>query len=70
MTRIAALAGLDGPGMRATFNGGIGMALVVEPAAASSAVELLVARGQHAWVIGEVAPVDATGPSRYREEAG
>jgi phosphoribosylformylglycinamidine cyclo-ligase len=70
MTRIAALAGLDGPGMRATFNGGIGMALVVEPAAASSVVELLVARGQQAWVIGDVAPADATGPSRYREEAG
>jgi phosphoribosylformylglycinamidine cyclo-ligase len=70
MTRIAGLARLDGAEMRATFNGGVGMALVVEPSAAPSVVELLSTRGQEAWVIGEVVPVETTGPSRYREEAG
>ncbi len=70
MSRIASLAGLDGPELRATFNGGVGMALVVEPAAAPSVVELLAQRGQEAWVIGEVVPVEVTGPSRYREEVG
>lgn len=70
MERIASLAGLDGPEMRATFNGGIGMALVVEPAAVPSVTELLARRGQEAWVIGEVVPVEVTGPSRYREGVG
>jgi phosphoribosylformylglycinamidine cyclo-ligase len=70
MARMASLAGLDGPEMRATFNGGIGMALVVEPRAASAAIELLAQRGQEAWIIGEVVPVEVTGPSRYREEVG
>lgn len=70
MTRIAGLAGLDGPELRATFNGGLGMALAVEPAAAPSVMELLAARGQEAWVIGEVVPVEVAGPSRYREEVG
>lgn len=70
MTRIAALAGLDGTEMRAIFNGGTGMALVVAPGAAGSVIHLLARRSQEAWVIGEVVPVDVTGPSRYREEAG
>ena len=70
MARIATLARLAGPEMRATFNGGIGMALVVEPAAAAGVTELLAQRGQQAWRIGEVVPVEVTGPSRYREEDG
>jgi phosphoribosylformylglycinamidine cyclo-ligase len=70
MERVASLAGLDGPEMRSTFNGGIGMALIVEPAAAPSVIELLAQRGQESWLIGEVVGVEATGPSRYREEFG
>ncbi len=68
--RIGHLAGLGGPELRATFNGGIGMALVVEPSATSIVIGLLAARGQASWVIGEVVSVGATGPSRYHEEAG
>ncbi len=70
MARIATLAAIAGPEMRATFNGGIGMALVVGPNVAAAVLDLLAARGQAAWAIGEVVPVEMTGPSRYREEAG
>ncbi len=70
MEHIAERAGLSAAETRATFNGGIGMALVVAPAAAPSVIELLATRGQTAWIIGEVVPVEATGPSRYREEVG
>lgn len=70
LARLATLAELDGPEMRATFNGGIGMALVVEPSTAPAVMELLTQRGQQAWVIGDVMPLGAMGPSRYREEAG
>jgi phosphoribosylformylglycinamidine cyclo-ligase len=70
MARIAVLADLDGPELRSTFNGGIGMALVVEPDAARSAIEILARRGREAWVIGEIVPAEATGPTRYREAVG
>jgi phosphoribosylformylglycinamidine cyclo-ligase len=70
MARIAALADLDGPELRSTFNGGIGMALVVDPGLARSAIEILALRGREAWVIGEVVPAPLAGPSRYREEVG
>jgi phosphoribosylformylglycinamidine cyclo-ligase len=59
---MAALAGIDGPELRATFNGGIGMALVVEPAA----VQAAMAAAPDAIVIGEVAPATELG-SRYVE---
>ena len=68
VARIADLAGLDGPEMRATFNAGIGMALVVEPAAVSTVIDLLADRGLEAWDIGSVVPDSAAGPMRYTEE--
>jgi phosphoribosylformylglycinamidine cyclo-ligase len=64
---VARLARLDGPELRATFNGGIGMACVVEPAAAEAALELLAGRGIDAWTIGKVVPAGIAGPTRYRE---
>ncbi|MFN8519023.1 MAG: phosphoribosylformylglycinamidine cyclo-ligase [Chloroflexota bacterium] len=70
MARVAALAELGGAELRATLNGGIGMALVVEPAVTPAVLGLLARRGRQAWPMGEVVPVEATGPSRYREEAG
>jgi phosphoribosylformylglycinamidine cyclo-ligase len=63
---VAALAGLGGEEMRATFNAGIGMALVVEPAGADDAVAHLAERGLPAWVIGDVLPEDELG-ARYVE---
>jgi phosphoribosylformylglycinamidine cyclo-ligase len=66
---VSALAGLGGPEMRATFNAGIGMALVVPAPAADATVEIARGRGVPAWVIGDVAPVEALGGRRYVEEA-
>ena len=67
---IARLAGLDGPELRATFNAGIGMAMVVEPAAVAVVIDLLAERGLEAWDIGTVVPDSAAGPMRYVEEVG
>jgi phosphoribosylformylglycinamidine cyclo-ligase len=58
---VAERAGMSGEDMRATFNGGIGMALVVEPAAARTALDLLAGRGLAAWPIGTVRPVAEIG---------
>ena len=59
---MAALAGIDGPELRATFNGGIGMILVVQAAA----VPALLGALPDALVIGEVAPAERLG-GRYVE---
>jgi phosphoribosylformylglycinamidine cyclo-ligase len=64
---IGQLAGLDGPELRATFNGGIGMASVVAADAAADTIQLLGDRGLEAWVIGEVVAAEVAGPTRYRE---
>ena len=70
VARISQLAGLDGPEMRATFNAGIGMALVVEPAAVPVVIDLLAARDLEAWEIGAVVLDSAAGPMRYVEVVG
>jgi phosphoribosylformylglycinamidine cyclo-ligase len=62
MRLIGTLAGIDEPEVRSTFNGGIGMVLVVAPAAVST----LVAAAPEALRIGEVAPVGELG-GRYVE---
>lgn len=69
MALVAALAGLDGTAMRATFNAGIGMALVVEPAAVDPLRAVLAERGLPAWRIGEVVLAGETGLGRYAESA-
>ena len=69
MRLLGVLAGIDPPELRATFNGGLGMALVVPAAAAATAVELASARGVAAWVVGEVVPTDRLG-GRYAEVDG
>jgi phosphoribosylformylglycinamidine cyclo-ligase len=67
---VAGLAGLPGSELRATFNGGIGMAIVVEPAAAATVTELLSKRSLEGWPIGTVIPASRTGAVRYREVDG
>jgi phosphoribosylformylglycinamidine cyclo-ligase len=62
---IAALAGMDDVELRATFNAGIGMTLVVAPAAVAAALEAVAGEGVAASVIGEVVPAD--GGPRYVE---
>ena len=64
---VGALAGLDGPELRATFNGGLGMVAVVPPEAAVLARDALAGRGVPSWIVGQVIP--AGGGLRYREIA-
>ncbi len=64
---IAALAGLDDVEMRATFNAGIGMAVVVGPDAVDAALGAFRDAGTLPVVIGEVLPDD--GGPRYVEGA-
>jgi phosphoribosylformylglycinamidine cyclo-ligase len=62
LTLLAALVGMAGPELRATFNGGIGMVLAVEPVAVPAVLRTI----PDARVIGEVASVEELG-SRYVE---
>lgn len=62
---FAALGGIEGPEMRAIFNGGLGMVLAVDAAAAEAATAFLPQRGLAAWIVGEVAAAD--GGVRYEE---
>jgi phosphoribosylformylglycinamidine cyclo-ligase len=62
MTFIAALGGIDGEEVRATFNGGIGMIVVVDPSAAAALETVL----PEAILVGEVVPVAELG-RRYVE---
>jgi len=65
--QVAAAAGLSDEEMRATFNCGIGFAIVVEPSAVDIAMKLLVRAGIAAWEIGIVGPADWFDGERYVE---
>jgi phosphoribosylformylglycinamidine cyclo-ligase len=62
---IGALGGLDDGELRATFNGGLGMIAVVDPAAVPVTLAAVAAEGVAAAVVGEVGPGD--GGPRYVE---
>jgi phosphoribosylaminoimidazole (AIR) synthetase len=62
MRLVGALGGIDDVELRATFNGGLGMVLVVAP----EAVDVAVAALPEAIAIGIVAPVAELG-ARYVE---
>jgi phosphoribosylformylglycinamidine cyclo-ligase len=64
MWLVAALGNLEEPEVRATFNGGLGMVIVVDPGAAAA----LTAALPDAVLVGEVAPATALG-ARYVEGA-
>jgi phosphoribosylformylglycinamidine cyclo-ligase len=64
---FGALGGLDDVELRATFNGGLGMVLVVPPAAISPALRTLEAHDLPAAVVGEVVEVEALAGARYVE---
>jgi len=66
MRLMGALGGLEDDELRATFNGGLGMTLVVPPDAAARTVELAHDRGIGAWVAGTVVKADEIG-GRYEE---
>ncbi len=67
MRLFGALGGLEDDELRATFNGGLGMTVVVEPAAAGVAIAELARAGIEARVVGDVADADALGGRRYVE---
>ena len=69
MRLFAALGGLDDAELRATFNAGIGMVLVVAPDEADRLAAEWIADGVPAWVIGEVRPEAALAGARYVEAA-
>ena len=66
MRVVAALANLGDAEVRATFNAGIGMTLVVDPVAADAAMGWLAGVGAQAWRIGTVEAAGSDG-ARYRE---
>jgi phosphoribosylformylglycinamidine cyclo-ligase len=67
MRLLADLGGLTDEELRATFNGGLGMIVVVAPSAVQAALRSLEAEGFAAWLVGEVRPLEALGGQRYRE---
>jgi phosphoribosylformylglycinamidine cyclo-ligase len=64
---IAALGGLDGPQLRATFNAGLGMVAVVPEGAAEPAVEHFAGLGMRSWVVGSVVEAGSANGERYVE---
>ncbi len=67
MRLVGGLAGLDDGELRATFNGGLGMVVVVPPAGVPTAVETFAAAGMAAWEVGVVLPIEALDGRRYGE---
>jgi phosphoribosylformylglycinamidine cyclo-ligase len=66
---LGRLAGVGGAELRATFNCGIGFAVVLEEAAVKPAIALLAEHGIDAWRIGEVRTLDDLRGERYAEVA-
>ena len=69
MRLFAALGGLEDDELRATFNGGLGMVMIVAPAAVATATAALAGQGITATVVGEVVDAATTGGARYVEGA-
>jgi phosphoribosylformylglycinamidine cyclo-ligase len=68
MRLFGALGGLDDEELRATFNGGLGMVVVVPPAAAAMVVGVAGEHGIEAMLVGEVVDAGEAG-ARYVEGA-
>jgi len=64
---IAGLAGMDGPELRATLNGGLGMIVVVPPGSVERSLAQLAELGQRAWLVGDVVEAGTIGGQRYVE---
>jgi phosphoribosylformylglycinamidine cyclo-ligase len=67
MRLMGALGGLDDEEVRATFNGGIGMVVVVRPETVDATITSLAAQGVLAMTIGEVVPAERLDGARYGE---
>jgi hypothetical protein len=66
MRLIGALGAIEEPELRATFNGGLGMVVIVPPDGVAATIAELATAGFPAWLVGEVAPVADLG-GRYLE---
>jgi phosphoribosylformylglycinamidine cyclo-ligase len=66
MRLLGALGGLDDGELRATFNGGIGLVVVVRAAAVAATIDAFAASGLTATVIGKVVAAAESAP-RYAE---
>jgi phosphoribosylformylglycinamidine cyclo-ligase len=67
MRLMGALGGLADDELRGTFNGGLGMIVVVSPSAAPATIERLAVDGIRAAVVGTVVPVAELNGARYAE---
>ena len=67
MRLFGALGGLDDAEVRATFNGGIGMVVVLPPAAVTTVIDAFADAGVEATLIGEVVDAVGVGDARYVE---
>ena len=67
MRLFGALGGLDDAELRATFNGGLGMIMVIPADAATVAIEAMTGFGIPAMVVGEVVATASVGGARYVE---
>ena len=67
MRLFGALGGLDDAEVRAIFNGGLGMVIVLPGDAVAAATEAIAAFGIEASVVGEVTTIEATDGARYVE---
>jgi phosphoribosylformylglycinamidine cyclo-ligase len=67
MLLFGVLGGIEDDELRATFNGGLGMVLIVPDDAAERTVQLAGERGIPAWVVGEVVDPGDLGGRRYAE---
>jgi phosphoribosylformylglycinamidine cyclo-ligase len=67
MRLFGALGGLEDDELRATFNGGLGMIAIVEPAALPGAIAALARSGIESLVVGEVVETADLAGRRYAE---
>jgi phosphoribosylformylglycinamidine cyclo-ligase len=67
MRLFGALGGLDDEELRATFNGGLGMVVVLPADAADAAIEAIAGFGIPVAVVGEVIEAARIGGARYVE---
>jgi phosphoribosylformylglycinamidine cyclo-ligase len=67
MRLFGALGGMDDEELRATFNGGLGMIVVLPAAAVGPASDVFAAHGIPSAVVGEVVDTTETGGARYLE---
>ncbi len=69
MRLFGALGGLDDDELRATFNGGLGMIVVLPAGAVSVAIDAFARHGVPAMTVGEVVDRATVGDVSYSEGA-